>query len=52
MCTVVITSKDTLLVLHLFLAEALIYFISDYNGEQHWYKANICEILMAYTAVL
>ena len=33
MCTVVITSKDTLLVLHLFLAEVLIYFISDYNGE-------------------
>ena len=33
MCTVVITSKDTKGVLHLFLAEVLIYFISDYNEE-------------------
>ena len=33
MCTVVITSKDTLGVLYLFLAEVLIYFISDYNEE-------------------
>ena len=33
MCTVVITSKDTLGVLHLFLTEVFINFISDYNGE-------------------
>ena len=33
MCTVVITSKDTLWVLHFFLDEELIYFISDYNEE-------------------
>ena len=33
MYTMVITSKDTLGVLHLFLAEVFIYFISDYNEE-------------------